>query len=262
MNMIIFFGGGVMAEAIIRGLLHADWDKSEITVVEQRAERREALAATHGITTCDGISGTNTAEAIMVLAVKPQDVNAALAHIADARPRLLISVCAGITADYLEQQLPEQPVVRTMPNTPALIRCGVTALVKGKYATDENISETELIFAAVGKTVILPDEKLMNAVTAVSGSGPAYLFALAREMTVAGEELGLSAENALTLVQQTLLGGKLPESSIPFVALEEGLPGIKVTENSNNNEYADDIWCPSSEPFFAEILQEVPLCQQ
>lgn len=204
--MIVFFGGGVMAEAIVRGLLAAGFERDQLAVVEQRPERCAELAAAHGVRTAAVLREVADPAALLVLAVKPQNVPNVIATVAEHPPRLLVSICAGITTAYLESRLGELPVIRTMPNTPALVGCGVTALCRGRFATAEQLAEARRIFAAVGETVIIPDEQLMNAVTAVSGSGPAYLFAFARDLLAGARAFGLDAATAQTLVQQTLHG--------------------------------------------------------
>ncbi len=205
--MLIFHGGGVMAEAILRRLLAEGYDPDTLAVIERRAERVDELAGKYAVRTAAAAAELDLAKATVILAVKPQDAAVALTELAAAPPALLISICAGLTTAYLEARLGgETPVVRAMPNTPALIGHAMTALVAGKHAGAEHLRAAEKLFACVGQTAVLAEERLMDAVTALSGSGPAYLFALARDLVAAGVAQGLAAPVAAQLAQQTLIG--------------------------------------------------------
>ncbi len=204
---IAFVGAGNMAEALLRGLL----DKrvvppASIIAHDIRPERLDELRQRYGIRT-----GKPEAD-ILILAVKPQQMSDALSHLPSAISdrQLLISIAAGITTARIERELGGQPrVVRVMPNTPALVGAGAAALCKGRYATDADLATAESILGAVGITVRV-EENLMDAVTALSGSGPAYVFAVTEAMIAAGVAQGLPVEVARRLAIQTVAGaGKL-----------------------------------------------------
>ncbi len=244
--MLIFFGGGVMAEAIWRGLLAQEYDPEQIVVVERRADRCAQIEEKYLLRTVGGLGElTGVAQATLVLAVKPQDAAVALTDVAAHPPRLLVSICAGLTTEYLESRAGGQlPVVRVMPNTPALIGCGATALCAGRFAGAEHLRTVQRMFEAVGVTVVLPEERLMNAVTALSGSGPAYLFALARDLVAGGMAQGLDEATARTLAQQTLLGAaKLwQESGLAPDALIAQVKSKRGTTEAALNTLAEQGW--------------------
>ncbi len=202
---IAFLGAGNMAEALIRGL-HAKkvMPASRIIATDIRPERLDELKKAFGIrVTGDNAAAARDAE-IIVLAVKPQQMSAALAGVRSSG--LFISIAAGITTARLEHELGGQPrVIRAMPNTPALVGAGAAALAKGKYATDDDLEAAESILKAVGITVRV-EEKLLDAVTALSGSGPAYVFYLAEAMIRAGIAQGLSPDVARKLAVHTVFG--------------------------------------------------------
>lgn len=207
---VAFVGGGNMARSLIGGLVARGVPATAIRVAEPVAESRDALARDFGV---HGFTDNTTATAnatTWVLAVKPQVMRAvceALAPAAQATRPLVVSIAAGITAAQLERWLGGGiAVVRTMPNTPSLLGAGVTGLyANGHVSTTQRAQAADLLEAA-GRNVWIDDEALMDAVTAVSGSGPAYVFLLAEAMQAAGEAEGLSSEAARTLVQQTILG--------------------------------------------------------
>ena len=209
-NHIAFIGGGNMARSLIGGLIAQGHTPASIHVAEPVADLREALAADFGVTVfADGAQATAGAQT-WVLATKPQvlrDVCAALATQAQASQPLVISIAAGITTAQLERWLGgNSKIVRTMPNTPALLGAGVTGLYASARVDAQERAFADSLLAAAGQTVWLADEALMDAVTAVSGSGPAYVFLLAESMIAAGIQQGLPADAARTLVLQTVLG--------------------------------------------------------
>jgi len=215
-SRIAFVGGGNMASAIITGL--ANLDGCAIRVVDPDPVVRELHAAS-GHAVGEDASGIGDAEAV-VLAVKPQVVEEACAGLAEhLRPeQLVVSILAGATVARLESLLPEgQRVVRTMPNTPMAIGEGMVALCAGTHAGDDDLAFAEAIFAPAATTTRV-DEALMDAVTAVSGSGPAYLFRFAGALRDAAEEVGLDRERAALLVGRTLAG------SITYLLSQEGFP--------------------------------------
>ena len=199
-------GGGKMGEALAAGLMNAGWaEPTGITVVEPIKERREELGKTYGLRV---IPSPEKASDVLV-AVKPNQIQTVCELLSPIPPTRLISIAAGVTTSTLENLLlPETRVIRVMPNTPAMINEGMSVLSAGTYASPDDIEWATSIFAAVGKTTVI-EEKLMDAVTGVSGSGPAYLFALAEAMTNAGLNEGLDDENADLLVRQTLLGAAI-----------------------------------------------------
>ncbi len=205
---IAFIGAGNMAEALIRGLLAAkEVEPEQIIAADVRAERLSFFREMFHIRTAHNNTAAAQAADIILLAVKPQQMGAVLNEIkSNARGRLVVSIAAGISTDNIERGLGGKArVVRAMPNTPALVSAGAAALAKGAYATEEDLSVAEAILGAVGITARV-EEKLIDAVTALSGSGPAYVFYVAEAMISAGIEAGLSKELAGKLTIQTILG--------------------------------------------------------
>lgn len=200
---IVFIGAGNMAEALIRGLIAAKTGR--IIATDVRAERLEQLHRAYNIE----ISAENATAAakadIIVLAVKPQQMSAVLKGLKICG-QLVVSIAAGVTTARIERELGGEPrVVRTMPNTPALVGAGAAAICKGRFASDADLDTAETILKAVG-IVVRTDEQHLDAVTALSGSGPAYIFYMAEAMIAAGIEAGLPAEVAKRLVVQTVFG--------------------------------------------------------
>ncbi len=220
---IVFLGAGNMGEALIQGLLTAKRAApSQIIATDVRPERLESLAKTFGIRTMDDNVKAVADADIVLLAVKPQQMSAVLAPLKSATSdrRLFISIAAGVTTARIEGELGGKArVVRVMPNTPALVGAGAAALVKGAYATDDDLATAESILGAVGITVRVA-ERLIDAVTALSGSGPAYVFYVTEAMIKAGVGAGLDEALAKKLAIQTVYGaakllaesGEEPES--------------------------------------------------
>jgi pyrroline-5-carboxylate reductase len=206
-----FLGAGNMAEAIIRGLLRGGGlglGQGRVAASAPRADRQKELADKYGIF----VTGDNLVLAarvdILVLAVKPQIMRKVLDQVASAiRPgTLVISVAAGVPVAAIEARLPAGTrVIRTMPNTPALVDAGATAISKGSHATDADLAAAKAIFDAVGVSVVL-DESALDAVTGLSGSGPAYIFLMLEALSDAGVKVGLSRRTAQLLAAQTVLG--------------------------------------------------------
>jgi pyrroline-5-carboxylate reductase len=219
---LAFVGAGNMAEAIARGILRAALYRADELGAADPSPQRRALFSSDLQVACGEDSAAAVAGAgAVLLAVKPQMMGAALAQIRSAlgAKALVISIAAGITTGYIESQLaPGTRVVRVMPNTPMLVGEGVSGLCKGAHATDDDLLLAERIFAAGGKTARV-NEAQMNAVTAVSGSGPAYVFYLVEAMAAAGEKLGLSADEAMLMARQTVIGAaRLMEQSTDAAA--------------------------------------------
>lgn len=211
-----FIGGGNMAEALLKGFLAEGLLKaSDITVCELVPERRNFLEDRYGVATTDSIAVAAAADSIM-LAVKPQQFPEVLRKVRDALAEgsLVISIAAGISIAQIEAALPAGTrVVRVMPNTPALVGRGIAGYSAGRAATETDMAWTQQLLEAVGAGVRVEEDDL-HAVTAVSGSGPAYVFYAMEAMTAAARGLGLSEQVAAQLVQQTFSGAsKLAEVS-------------------------------------------------
>jgi pyrroline-5-carboxylate reductase len=205
---IAFIGGGNMAEALIKGMLSADVAKAkQITVTDPSPERREQLKRFQVTVTDSNLQAVKESE-IVLLCVKPQVMDAVLAEIAAVtdRSKLVISIAAGVTIARLEKALAGGPrIVRVMPNTPALVLAGAAALCGGKNASVDDLGLAQSIFQSVGRAVIV-EEKLMDAVTGLSGSGPAYVFVIIDALSDAGVKAGLPRPLALELAAQTVFG--------------------------------------------------------
>ena len=201
-DRIAVLGGGVMGEAIARTLVQAGW---VVVVAEKRAERAEQLRDL-GFDVTDPRTAVSNAD-VVVIVVKPQDVRALLTELqGHVRPgALVISIAAGITTQTIEAALPGTAVVRAMPNTPARIQQGVTAVSAGSSCGAVALDRAAQLLGSLGLVLVLP-ERLQDAATAVSGSGPAYVFYLAEAMLQAAEELGLPSDQARQAVVQTLVG--------------------------------------------------------
>ena len=204
MTRLAVVGGGKMGSALVSGLLDAGWAQpGDLSVVEVAERRRAEL-----ITQLEGVDITGDIPACdgAVVAVKPGDVPAACQGLALVGVRRVLSIAAGVPLAKLESWLGDEvAVVRAMPNTPALIGAGAAAIAPGAAATDEDLGWAESILAAVGTVVRVP-EALLDAVTGLSGSGPAYVFLLAEALIDAGVLVGLSRDVSTTLAVQTLLG--------------------------------------------------------
>jgi pyrroline-5-carboxylate reductase len=206
---IAFIGAGNMGEALIRGLLAGQAiAASHIIATDVRAERRDFLVKTFGVRAIDDNVEAVKAADIVVLAVKPQQVGEVLAGFKSAMSseKLVISIAAGVTAARIERELGEGTrVMRVMPNTPALVGAGAAGVAKGAHATEDDQATAELILGAVGISVRV-EEKFIDAVTALSGSGPAYVFYVTEAMTKAGVAAGLDETLAKKLARQTVYG--------------------------------------------------------
>ena len=192
-----------MGEALVGGLIASGWaSAAELCVVEKLAGRREALVARWpGLTVTDAVGAADGA----VVAVKPGDVAEACAALADAGVGRVLSIAAGVPIAALESHLPKAAVVRAMPNTPALVGAGAAAIAPGSRAGEDDLAWAEAVLGAVG-VVVRVSEPLLDAVTGLSGSGPAYVFLVAEALIEAGVLTGLSRDASVTLVAQTLLG--------------------------------------------------------
>ena len=205
---ISFLGGGNMAGALIGGLLAQDFDAGAISVIELNASARERLAARHGVRVSAAPDAATLASDTLVLAVKPQDMRMALASLGGGvASQLVISIAAGLRLADLSRWLGgHRKLVRCMPNTPALIGAGISGLYALPEVSAAEKERAARILGAVGEVVWVDDEALLNPVTAVSGSGPAYVFWFIEQLAEAGARLGLPAEVAGRLALQTVLG--------------------------------------------------------
>jgi pyrroline-5-carboxylate reductase len=206
---IAFLGAGNMAEAIIKGLLRAGTARPEsIIATARRSERTEELKRVYGIrTTQDNVAAAREAD-IVVLSVKPQAMDKLVVQVAPAldQRKLIISVAAGVPIAALERRLGAGArIIRTMPNTPSLVGAGACALSRGEHASEEDLAVASRIFQAVGITTVV-EENLLDAVTGLSGSGPAYIFLVIEALSDAGVKVGLPRYTALKLAAQTVLG--------------------------------------------------------
>ncbi len=213
MARIAIIGGGSMGEALLSGLLRAGRQVKDMVVAERDADRAKYLSETYSVLVTTTDDAAENAKFIIV-AVKPADVESAVGDIAEAAARaeshsaeqVFVTVAAGVTTAYYEAKLPAgSPVIRVMPNAPVVVGGGVSALARGRFATVEHLKEVSAIFDAVGGVLTVPESQL-DAVTAVSGSGPAYFFLMVEALIDAGVAAGLSRPVATDLVVQTMAG--------------------------------------------------------
>jgi pyrroline-5-carboxylate reductase len=206
---IAFLGTGNMAEALVKGLLRAGTaDASEIVCSEPRAERREEIASRYGVKVCAENLAAAEEGQIVVLSVKPQTMEDLLDEIAPAidHSKLVISIAAGVPIAAIARKLGAGVrIVRTMPNTPALVGAGATALARGAHATAADLEQARALFQAVGVAVVV-EEHHLDAVTGLSGSGPAFLFLVIEALADGGVKVGLARPVAMALAAQTVLG--------------------------------------------------------
>ena len=219
--MIGFIGGGNMAEALIKGTVKGEM--KDIMVSEPRDERRAYLEKTYNIkTTSDNKEVVKNCD-IIILAVKPQNMDDVTDEISDvlSNDKIVVSIAAGITLSYLLSRLKATKIIRVMPNTPALVQEGMSVMSMCECIHDKEIGLIRDIFMSVGKILVLP-EKYMDAVTALSGSGPAFIALFVETMIDAGVKAGLNKDNASELAVQTLIGtAKLIETGMPPEKLRE-----------------------------------------
>lgn len=205
--MIGVLGAGVMGEALFSGLIAAGWPADEIVIADRHELRQASLCEQYGVRAASNAEAAAYADTVLIV-VKPQDVPELLEEIAPvlSATTLVVSLCAGITIASLEAGLPKgTPVVRVMPNTPALVAAGMAALAPGHCATEEHMTTAKTMLEAVGSAIVVP-EKYLDAVTALSGSGPAYLFYVVEAMIDGGVLLGLPRDIATELAVQTMYG--------------------------------------------------------
>jgi pyrroline-5-carboxylate reductase len=204
---LAILGAGVMGETVLSGLLRAGWHADQIVATDRRLERQHELTARYGIKMLENTEAVAEAETV-ILVVKPQDMSDLLEEIAQAiKPgTLVVSLAAGVDTTFIESRLPEGvAVVRVMPNTPAQVDEGMAAISPGSHSTQDHLDRVTEILSATGRVITVP-ERYQDAVTAISGTGPAYLFFVVEAMIEAGVHLGLPRDTATELVVQTMLG--------------------------------------------------------
>ena len=221
---VAFIGAGNMGEALIQGLVDSGREPSSLAIADSRPERIDALQQRFpglGAGAAEELAGDS---AILVLAVKPQTLPEVAPTLRDAVASgdpLVVSVAAGVTTARLGEWLgPQARIVRAMPNTPALVGAGVTGLFAGPGVGEEDRRAATALMEAVGRALWVEDEELMHAVTATSGSGPAYVFLIIEAMQAAAEELGLPAQTARELTLGTLAGATRLAANSPEDAAE------------------------------------------
>ncbi|MCW2655578.1 MAG: pyrroline-5-carboxylate reductase [Mycobacterium sp.] len=213
MSRIAIVGGGNIGEALLSGLLRSGRQLKDIVVAERVPARARYLADRYSVRVA-GVAGAVENANFVVVAVKPSDVESVTTEIADAIARaqgdapehVVVSVAAGVSTAYYESKLPAgTPVIRVMPNAPMVVSAGVSAIATGRFATEAHLKEVAALFDAVGGVLTVPESQL-DAVTAVSGSGPGYFFLVVEALVDAGVGVGLSRSVATDLVVQTMAG--------------------------------------------------------
>jgi pyrroline-5-carboxylate reductase len=206
---IAFLGAGNMAEALVKGLLGAGVAApQEILCTDRRPERGPELTRKYGVRFTQSNTEAVKAAGIVVLSVKPQVMDKVLDEIGALldQTKLVISIAAGVPLAAIERKVGHGVrIVRTMPNTPALVGAGATALSPGEHATEADLAQAKALFDAIGKSVIV-DEPLLDAVTGLSGSGPAYIFLIIEALADGGVKAGLARQQAMDLAAQTVFG--------------------------------------------------------
>lgn len=226
MGTIAVLGAGKIGEALLSGLLDSGKNADELLFTERHPERAAELSEHYGIAAVDIAEAAKRAD-VLVVAVKPQDIEPVLSELSGlVGPRsLVVSLCAGLPTSLYERRLPEgTPVVRVMPNTPMLVGEAMSAVSPGRYATADHVATVTRMLASVGKVVEVPESQ-QDAVTALSGSGPAYFFFLVEAMIDAGILLGLPRAVAEQLIVQSAVGAAkmLAESDQHPVLLREAV---------------------------------------
>ncbi len=205
---IAFLGGGNMAEALIKGVLTDAMDAAQVCVSDPSDARRTYLTDTYGIIAHDDNRAAMQGTDLVIVAVKPQVIDDVLVQIQDDvnERQVVVSIAAGVTVAHIQGHLyADSKVVRVMPNTPALVGEGAAAVTPGPGVTPEELARVSAVFDAVGSVVVVAEEQ-MDAVTALSGSGPAYVFLMIQALTDGGVKMGLPHDTAATLAAQTVLG--------------------------------------------------------
>jgi pyrroline-5-carboxylate reductase len=216
-----FIGGGNMAEAMIKGM--TSQGMKDIFVSEPKTERGDYLREHYHVETTASNREVSHACGMIILAVKPQNMEIVLEEIRDTitEDKTVMSIAAGITLSYLSSKLATRKIIRVMPNTPALVQEGMSVMSLCECFSDQGLAAARDVLMSVGKVITLP-EKQMDAVTALSGSGPAFFALFVEAMTEGGIHMGLSGDDAITLAVQTAVGtSKLLETGMPPAKLRE-----------------------------------------
>ncbi len=240
---IAFLGGGNMANALVGGLIARGFDRGSISVIEVSPPARERIAA-HGVRVSTAPDGGLAEADTLVIAVKPQDLRAALASLASrVKEKLVVSIAAGVRIEALSRWLGgHRRIVRCMPNTPALVGAGITGLYAPAQVGEEDRAKAETILHAVGEVVWLREERLIDAVTAVSASGPAYVFWMIEQLAAFAEASGIPREDALRLARHCVFGaGKLAvQSETSPAELRRGVTSKGGTTEAALNVFAQE----------------------
>jgi pyrroline-5-carboxylate reductase len=206
-HTVAVIGAGKIGELVLAGLLRAGWPADRLMATARRPERATELAERYGIEVVDNLTAVHRAE-VIAITVKPQDAATLMAEIGPKVPsdKLVISLCAGLPTSFFGTRLADgTPVIRVMTNTPAVVDAAMTAISAGSHATAEHLALAEELFSPLGRTIRLPESQ-QDAVTALSGSGPAYFYYLVEAMTDAGILLGLPRRVAHDLIVQSAIG--------------------------------------------------------
>lgn len=232
MARIAIIGGGSIGEALLSGLLRAGRQAKDLVVAEKDPARGKYLSETYSVLITSVADAAESATYVIV-SVKPSDVESALSDITAAvahaenngEEQVFVSVAAGVSTAYYESKLPAgAPVIRVMPNAPVVVGGGVSALARGRFATDEQLKQVSAIFDAVGGVLTVPESQI-DAVTAVSGSGPAYFFLMVEALIDAGVAEGLPRQVATELVVQTMAGS----AAMMLERLDQSVPRGEVS---------------------------------
>lgn len=240
-----FIGAGRMAEAILRGLISSKaFSKNSMIISDKDIARSKQISKKYGVKAAEDNAQAVSASDVIILAVKPQSMHSVLSEIAGrvGSNQLVISIAAGITLKSLEKHLLKVPMVRVMPNNPCLIGEGISALCGGRYAQEKDMKTAEKIFSSVGDTIRV-EEKYMNAVTGLSGSGPAFVYEAINALADGGIESGLPKDLSMELALKTALGSvktvvktkKTPEELKNMVASPGGttVAGLRALDEGN-----------------------------
>ncbi|HET6513724.1 MAG TPA: pyrroline-5-carboxylate reductase [Thermodesulfovibrionales bacterium] len=238
--MIGFIGGGNMAEALIKGMTAQGI--RDIIVSEPMEDRRRRLEQAYGIKTTHVNKPVASSANIVILAIKPQNMADVLDEIADVitDDKTIVSIAAGITLSYLQSRLKTKKLIRVMPNTPALVQEGMSVMALCECFSDRDVATVREILLSVGKVIVLP-EKYMDAVTALSGSGPAFVALFVEGMIEAGIKMSLDRDHASELAVQTLIGtAKLLETGMSPQRLREMVTSPGGTTAAGLKSFADN----------------------
>lgn len=254
-DKIGFIGIGNMGEALLRGIINSNLVSPEsIYASDVNTEKLNSLSNELKINPMDNNKSLVNNSDIILIALKPDIVKPVLAQISESfhQPKWCISIAAGINISLIESLLPDgTPVVRVMPNTPAMVREGMTAISPGIYANDHHVYKAKQLFQAVGKAIIV-QEKLMDAVTALSGSGPAFIFLLIEALADAGVQLGLSRADASLMATQTVFG-----SSKMLLETQEHPAVLKNKVTSPGGTTAAGLFVLENNKFRSAIIEAV-----